>query len=285
MSAGGFAALGSPDLLVVTLTTGSHGRGLMLVASSGWWFGSILFLIVWILIAFWPARVAGRKGHSFFLYFLFSLVFFPAALIVAYMVKDRRAPPRPDWKPGAAASTRRGLDHLRSARGPAEPRRRRVMQAECHGMPTMTGHGVRGRHLAAGLVVTLLAIVVLGALTGTASARMGRSTAGITTSPETTTSAPPTTSDTTTAATEPVTTEITTTETTPAGTTTIELTTTTSGAGLSPGGAAVVGAAAASSDDGSDTQWGWIAFGILAAAVIVFGIVWLVRRSRHASSG
>jgi uncharacterized membrane protein YhdT len=64
----------------------------MLVASSGWWFGSILFLIIWILIAFWPARVAGRKGHSFFLYFLFSLVFFPAALIVAYMVKDRRAP-------------------------------------------------------------------------------------------------------------------------------------------------------------------------------------------------
>jgi uncharacterized membrane protein YhdT len=64
----------------------------MLVASSGWWFGSILFLIIWILIAFWPARVAGRKGHSFFLYFVFSLVFFPAALIVAYMVKDRRAP-------------------------------------------------------------------------------------------------------------------------------------------------------------------------------------------------
>ena len=62
----------------------------MLVASmSGWWFGGILFLVIWILIAFWPARVAGRKGHSFFLYFLFSLVFFPAALIVAYMVKDR----------------------------------------------------------------------------------------------------------------------------------------------------------------------------------------------------
>jgi hypothetical protein len=33
--------------------------------------------------------VAGRKGHSFFGYFLFSLIFFPAALIVAYMVKDR----------------------------------------------------------------------------------------------------------------------------------------------------------------------------------------------------
>jgi uncharacterized membrane protein YhdT len=63
----------------------------MLVASAfGWWLGSILFIIVWIALAFWPARVAGRKGHSFFLYFIFSLIFFPAALIVAYMVKDRR---------------------------------------------------------------------------------------------------------------------------------------------------------------------------------------------------
>jgi hypothetical protein len=51
------------------------------------WF--ILAAIVWIAIAFWPARVAARKGHSFFLYFLFSLVFFPLALLVAYMVNDR----------------------------------------------------------------------------------------------------------------------------------------------------------------------------------------------------
>ncbi len=63
----------------------------MIIALSGWWLGSILFFIVWIAIAFWPARVAARKGHSFFGYFLFSLIFFPAALIVAYMVRDRRA--------------------------------------------------------------------------------------------------------------------------------------------------------------------------------------------------
>lgn len=63
----------------------------MLVASTmGWWLGSILFIVIWVALAFWPARVAGRKGHSFFLFFLFSLVFFPAALIVAYLVKDRR---------------------------------------------------------------------------------------------------------------------------------------------------------------------------------------------------
>ena len=63
----------------------------MLLAASGWWLWSILALIVWIAIAFWPARVAARKGHSFILYFLFSLVFFPAALIVAYLVSDKSA--------------------------------------------------------------------------------------------------------------------------------------------------------------------------------------------------
>jgi hypothetical protein len=51
-----------------------------------------LFLIIWIAIAFWPARVARRTGHSFFGFFLFSLVFFPAALIVAYLVQDRTRP-------------------------------------------------------------------------------------------------------------------------------------------------------------------------------------------------
>ena len=61
----------------------------MLLAANGVWLWTTLAIIVWIAIAFWPARVAGRKGHSFFLYFLFSLVFFPAALIVAYMVSDR----------------------------------------------------------------------------------------------------------------------------------------------------------------------------------------------------
>jgi hypothetical protein len=53
-----------------------------------WWF---VGLLIWIAIAFWPARVAGRKGHSFFGFFIFSLIFFPAALITAYLVRDRRA--------------------------------------------------------------------------------------------------------------------------------------------------------------------------------------------------
>jgi uncharacterized membrane protein SirB2 len=55
------------------------------------WFGAgIIGVIIWIAIAFWPARVAGRKGHSFFGYFLLSLLFFPLALIMAYVVRDRR---------------------------------------------------------------------------------------------------------------------------------------------------------------------------------------------------
>ena len=54
------------------------------------WFGlGIIGFIVLIAIAFWPARVAGRKGHSFVGYFLLSLLFFPLALIMAYMVQDR----------------------------------------------------------------------------------------------------------------------------------------------------------------------------------------------------
>ena len=58
----------------------------------GWTAAGVAFLIIWILIAFWPARVARRKGHSFVLYFIFSLFFFPLALLTAYLVRDRRAP-------------------------------------------------------------------------------------------------------------------------------------------------------------------------------------------------
>jgi hypothetical protein len=49
----------------------------------------ILCVVIWIALAFWPARVAGRKGHSFIGYFIFSLFLWPAALIVAYLVPNR----------------------------------------------------------------------------------------------------------------------------------------------------------------------------------------------------
>jgi len=47
-------------------------------------------LLILIAIAFWPARVARRKGHSWLLFFIFSLFFFPLAVICAYAVRDRR---------------------------------------------------------------------------------------------------------------------------------------------------------------------------------------------------
>jgi len=44
----------------------------MIAMSGAAWAGfSILFLIIWVALAFWPARVAGRKGHSFILFFIF----------------------------------------------------------------------------------------------------------------------------------------------------------------------------------------------------------------------
>ena len=65
----------------------------MLLATSTllWFTYGVIAFIIWIAIAFWPARVAGRKGHSFIGYFLLSLLFFPLALIMAYMVHDRNA--------------------------------------------------------------------------------------------------------------------------------------------------------------------------------------------------
>jgi hypothetical protein len=50
---------------------------------------AVILVAIWVALAFWPARVAGRKGHSFLGYFIFSLFFWPAALIVAYVVDDR----------------------------------------------------------------------------------------------------------------------------------------------------------------------------------------------------
>ena len=55
-------------------------------------FGWVLLACVWVALAFWPARVASRKGHSFIGYFILSLIFFPLALLAAYMVHDRSRP-------------------------------------------------------------------------------------------------------------------------------------------------------------------------------------------------
>ena len=62
------------------------------VSTLGWALLGIAFLAIWIALAFWPARVAHRKGHSFIGYFIFSLFFFPLALLTAYLVHDRHTP-------------------------------------------------------------------------------------------------------------------------------------------------------------------------------------------------
>jgi pilus assembly protein TadC len=62
------------------------------VSAFGWSLLGLAFVVIWIALAFWPARVARRKGHSFIGYFIFSLFFFPLALIMAYLVHDRRQP-------------------------------------------------------------------------------------------------------------------------------------------------------------------------------------------------
>lgn len=63
-----------------------------MLATSGaiWATYSVLFLIVWVAVASWPARVAHRKGHSFVGSFILSLFFFPLSLILAYLVEDRQ---------------------------------------------------------------------------------------------------------------------------------------------------------------------------------------------------
>ena len=60
-----------------------------MLAANGYWLWWTLAIIVWIALAFWPARVAARKGHSFAGYFVFSIFFFPLALLVAYLTDDR----------------------------------------------------------------------------------------------------------------------------------------------------------------------------------------------------
>ena len=36
----------------------------MLAMSAATWFWAFLVVVVWVLLAFWPARVAGRKGTA-----------------------------------------------------------------------------------------------------------------------------------------------------------------------------------------------------------------------------
>ena len=66
-----------------------RNAALVRMMSPMWFAWGLIGVIIWIAIAFWPARVAARKGHSFVGYFLLSLLFFPLALILAYVSADR----------------------------------------------------------------------------------------------------------------------------------------------------------------------------------------------------
>ena len=56
--------------------------------------------------------------------------------------------------------------------------------------------------------------------------------------------------------------------------------------GVSAAGAAAAAAAASEDDEGlTSTEWGWVLFGVLAAAVLIGGLVpWLRRRSAAKAS-
>ena len=65
-----------------------------------WAFGTVINVIIWlslamiwIALAFWPAKVASRRGRSFVGFFLLSLLFWPLALILAYTLTDRSRTP------------------------------------------------------------------------------------------------------------------------------------------------------------------------------------------------
>ncbi|MEI7674530.1 MAG: hypothetical protein WCI60_02235 [bacterium] len=49
----------------------------------------IIFLIIYIAFAFWPARVAARKGYSFLGFFILSLFIFFISLIIAYILPSK----------------------------------------------------------------------------------------------------------------------------------------------------------------------------------------------------
>ena len=68
---------------------GGHGRG---DVDSWRVISGIVALCMWVALAFWPARVAGRKGHGCWGYFFLILLFFPLVLVMAYVVQDRRVP-------------------------------------------------------------------------------------------------------------------------------------------------------------------------------------------------
>ncbi len=50
----------------------------------------ILGLVAWVILAFWPASIAKRKGYSFALFFIVAIFFsWLIALIIAAMLHNK----------------------------------------------------------------------------------------------------------------------------------------------------------------------------------------------------
>lgn len=50
----------------------------------------IIGIILWVLLAFWPAMLAKRKGYSFFLFLILSwFVSFAITLLAVLFLKDK----------------------------------------------------------------------------------------------------------------------------------------------------------------------------------------------------
>jgi hypothetical protein len=52
----------------------------------------LIFVVVLFAIAYLPAWLAGNKGYSRLLFFVFGLILWPVAVIVALVIKDRGGP-------------------------------------------------------------------------------------------------------------------------------------------------------------------------------------------------
>ncbi len=49
-----------------------------------------LGIIAWVVLAFWPASIAKKKGYSFLLFFLMSvLISWLVAILIVAMLKDK----------------------------------------------------------------------------------------------------------------------------------------------------------------------------------------------------
>jgi len=57
-------------------------------------FYAVLGIVLWIVLAFWPAIMAKKKGYSFIMFFLLAVVIsWLLALIVILFMKDKTQTP------------------------------------------------------------------------------------------------------------------------------------------------------------------------------------------------